>query len=354
MAKTLLTGGTGLIGSHVARALLERGDDLRLTVRESSKTDNLDRLDCDTVRADIHDRRSLRRALKGVDRVFHVAGFTSLRAPAAQLYRVNVDGTRTVLEECLRAGVERVVYTSSVAAIGPAETGSTADETAVFAAGGYGIPYVNAKHEAEVAALRLAARGLPVVIVNPAHVFGRGDLYRSSTDIVRRFLMRRLPAYVDGGLNIVDVTDVAAGHLAADERGVVGERYILGNRNYTLARLFADLARVSGVEPPALKLPLPAALAMARAAEQLPGRPPITAIEVQAGALWWTYRSTKAKRELGWAPGHHEDTIEATVNWYREREGSRLADPGARQALPLRVAGFAARQAGALVERVVP
>jgi dihydroflavonol-4-reductase len=241
-----------------------------------------------------------------------------------------------------------------VAAIGPAEPGSTADETAVFAAGGYGIPYVNSKHEAEVAALRLAARGLPVVIVNPAHVFGRGDLYRSSTDIVRRFLMRRLPAYVDGGLNIVDVSDVAAGHLAADERGVVGERYILGNRNYTLARLFADLGRVSGVEPPALKLPLPAALAMARAAEQLPGRPPITAIEVRAGALWWTYRSTKAKRELGWVAGHHEDTIEATVNWYREREGSRLADPGARQALPLRVAGFAARQAGGLVERVMP
>jgi dihydroflavonol-4-reductase len=185
-------------------------------------------------------------------------------------------------------------------------------------------------------------------------VFGRGDLYRSSTDIVRRFLMRRLPAYVDGGINIIDVEDVAAGHLAADALGVPGERYILGNRNYTLARLFADLGRVSGVEPPALKLPLHAALAMARAAEQLPGRAPITATEVRASALWWTYRSTKAKRELGWAPGHHEDTIEATVNWYREREGARLADPGARQPLPLRVAGFAARQAGGIVERVAP
>ena len=354
MAKTLVTGGTGLIGSHVARALLQRGDDLRLTVRASSKTDNLEGLECETVRADIHDRRSLRRALKGVDRVFHVAGYTSLRAPAARLYRINVDGTRTALEECLRAGVERVVYTSSVAAVGPAEPGSTADETQVFAAGGYGIPYVNAKHEAEVEALRLAARGLPVVIVNPAHVFGRGDLYRSSTDVVRRFLMRRVPAYVNGALNIVDVEDVAAGHLAADENGVPGERYILGNRNYTLDRLFADLGRVSGVEPPALKLPLPAAVAFARAAEQLPGDPPVTEIEVRAAALWWTYRSTKAKRELGWSPGHHEDTMEATVNWYREREGSRLADPGARQALPFRVAGFALRQAGGLVDRVAP
>jgi len=205
-----------------------------------------------------------------------------------------------------------------------------------------------------VEALRLAARGLPVVIVNPAHVFGRGDLYRSSTDVVRRFLMRRVPAYVNGALNIVDVEDVAAGHLAADENGVPGERYILGNRNYTLDRLFADLGRVSGVEPPALKLPLPAAVAFARAAEQLPGDPPVTEIEVRAAALWWTYRSTKAKRELGWSPGHHEDTMEATVNWYREREGSRLADPGARQALPFRVAGFALRQAGGLVDRVAP
>ena len=352
MAKTLLIGGTGLIGSHLARALLDRGDDLRLTMRESSMTDNVAGLGCETVRADIHDRRSLRRALKGVERVFHVAGRTSLRAPATRLYRINVDGTRTVLEECLRAGVQRVVYTSSASAIGPAEAGSTADETTVFGTGGYGIPYVTSKHEAEVAALRLAARGLPVVIVNPTHVFGRGDLYRSSTDVVRRFLMRRLPAYVDGGVNIVDVADVAAGQLAADERGVPGERYILGNRNYTLARLFAGLGRVSGIEPPALRLPLPAALAMARAAEQLPGRPPITTIEVRASALWWTYRSNKAKRELGWAPGHHEDTIEATVNWYREREGSRLSDSGARQALPLRVAGFAVRQVGGLVERV--
>jgi dihydroflavonol-4-reductase len=354
VAKTLRIGGPGLIGSHLARALLDRGDDLRLTVRATSRTDNIDDLDCETVRADAHDRRSLRRALKGVDRVFYAAGHTSLRAPTSRLYRINVDGTRTALEECLRAGVDRVVYTSSVAAVGPAVPGSTADETQVFAAGGYGIPYVNAKHEAEVEALRLAARGLPVVIVNPAHVFGRGDLYRSSTDIVRRFLMRRVPAYVDGGLNVIDAADVAAGQLAADERGTPGERYILGNRNYTLARLFADLGRVSGVEPPALRLPLPAALALAGAVERMPGRTAITTIEVRASALWWTYRSTKAKRELGWAPGHHEDTIESTVNWYREREGSRLADPGARQALPLRVAGFASRRVGGLVERVAP
>jgi dihydroflavonol-4-reductase len=352
VAKTLLTGGTGLIGSHLARALVQRGDDLRIAVRRSSKLDNLEGLEYEPVKCDILDRRALRRALRGVDRVFHAAGMTSLRAPAADVYRVNVEGTRTVLQECQRAGVERVVFTSSVAALGPAKPGSTADETQVFNAGRYGIPYVNAKHEAEKEALEIAAHGLPVVIVSPCHVFGPGDIYHSSTEIVRRFMMRRIPAYVEGAINIIDVADVAAGHLLADERGTPGERYILGNRNYTLDRLFADLGRISGVEPPVLKLPLPAALAFAASLERLSSRPPITTTEVRAAGLWWTYRNTKAKRELGFKPSPHEETLETTVNWYREHEGSKLAEPGARQPLPFRVAGFAVRQAGGIVTRL--
>jgi dihydroflavonol-4-reductase len=350
MAKTLVTGGTGLVGSWVVRALLERGDDVRLALRDRSRLDNLAGLELEEVRCDVLDRRAVRRALRGVDRVFHIAGMTSLRKPAETVFRVNVDGTRIVLEECLRAGVERVVHTSSVAAIGPASRSSTADETTAFR-GGYGIPYVEAKREAEVEALRLAARGLPVVIVNPAHVFGRGDLYRSSTEVVRRFLRRQIPAFVGGAINIVDVADVARGHLLADERGVPGERYVLGNRNYTWDRLFADLGRISGVEPPAVKLPVPAALAFARAAEALPGTAPITAVEVRAASLWWAYRNTKAKRELGWLPSPHEDTVEATIAWYREREGDQLSRSGARQPIGLRAAGFAVRQAGGVVAR---
>jgi dihydroflavonol-4-reductase len=350
--KTLVTGASGLIGSSLVRALLARGDDVRLLLRATSRQDNLNDVDCERATGDILDRRSVRRALRDVGRVFHVAGTTSLRKPAAEVYRVNVDGTRVVLEECLRAGVERVVHTSSVAAVGPARRGSTADETQLFDKGAYGIPYVNAKHEAEVQALRLAARGLPVVIVNPGHVFGRGDVNRSSTDIVRRFLRRSIPAYVDGALNIVDVRDVARGHLAADEHGVPGERYILGNRNYTLDRLFADLGRVSGIEPPALKLPLPLALAYAEAEARLPGRPAITPVEVRAAGLWWTVRSNKAKRELHWRPSPHEETIEATVDWYREREGDRCARPGARQPVRLRAAGLLARSVGGVVGRV--
>lgn len=354
MPRTLVTGGTGLIGSHVVRLLVERGDDVRLATRQGSRLESLEGLDYEAVTCDILDRGAVRRALRGVDRVYHVAGLTSLRASAEQLFRVNVTGTRIVLEECLKAGVERVVHTSSVAAIGPARRGSTADETQVFSAGGYGIPYVNAKREAEAEAMRLAVRGLPVVIVNPGHVFGRGDVYRSSTEIVRRFLRREIPAYVDGALNIVDVTDVARGHLLAEELGVVGERYILGNRNFTLDRLFADLGRLSGVEPPALKLPLPAALALARVAERMPGTPLVTEVEVRAASLWWAFRNTKAKRELGWTTSPHEDTVEATIAWYREREGDRLCPSGTRQPYGLRVAGLALRAAGGALERLAP
>jgi dihydroflavonol-4-reductase len=347
---TLVTGGAGLVGSHVARLLARRGDDLRLTLRTKTRLDNLD-FEYEPVDCDVLDRRAVRRALKGADRVFHTAGITSLRARPDVLFRVNVEGTRIVLEESLRAGVERVVYTSSCAAIGPAPRGSTADETQIFRAGAHGIPYVNSKHEAEAEALRLAAVGLPVVIVNPAHVFGRGDINRSSTEVVRRFLRREIPAYVDGALNIVDVEDVAAGHLLADEHGEIGERYILGNRNFTLDRLFADLGRLSGVQPPAVKLPLPVALAIAEAATRIWSRPPVTPIEIRAASLWWAFRSTKAKRELGWRPAHHEDTLQATIDWYREREPESLAEPGAHQTLPLRVTGFALRQVEGAVDR---
>src|SRR5215210_8393227 len=279
MPTTLVTGATGFVGSHVARALVARGDEVRATVRPTSKLGALRGLDVETVVADVTDRRAVRRALRGVTRVFHVAGTTNLRMASDDLFRINVAGTRTVLEESLRAEVERVVHTSSVVAVGPAPPGGVADERQVWRGGELGIPYVGSKHEAEVEALRIGARGLPVVVVCPAYVLGPGDTHRSSTELVRRFMLRRIPAYVDGAINVVDVGDVAAGHLLADEGGVPGERYILGNRNYTWDRLFADLARLSGVEGPAMRLPVSAALALADALARMPGPTPITPME---------------------------------------------------------------------------
>src|SRR6478672_284280 len=313
------TDRPGRAGARMAAMtkLVERGDDVRALVRARSPVDTLDGLDVEFVRGDILDRRSVRRAMRGVDRVFHVAGLMGLRGSAVVDVTVNVQGSRVVLEEALRAGVERAVHTSSVAAVGPARRGSTADENQVFDAARYHLPYVDAKREAEAVALRLAAQGLPVVIVNPAHTFGTGE-------------------------------------LLADERGRVGERYILGNRNFTLDRLFADLGRLSGVEPPAIKLPLPAALAFARAAEAAPGTAVITQAEVRLASLWWAFRSTKAKRELGWRPSHHEDTLQATIDWYREREPLRLERPGTRQPILLRAAGLGVRTTTGLVGRLTP
>jgi dihydroflavonol-4-reductase len=261
-----------------------------------------------------------------------------------RVFALNVEGTRIVLEEALRAGVQRAVYTSSVAAIGPAPRGSTADETNVWDAGRYAIPYLDSKHEAENEAMRVLARGLPVVIVNPAHVLGAGDPGRSSTGLVRRFLRREIPAYVEGTLNIVGVQDVARGHLLADEKGRVGERYILGNRNFTLDRLFADLGRLSGVEPPAVKLPVPVALALANAGRRLPGLSLPSSTEIRASSLNWAFRNSKARRELGWRPSPHEDALEETIAFYRARKGERLASPGSRQPLALRAAGAALRR----------
>jgi dihydroflavonol-4-reductase len=146
---------------------------------------------------------------------------------------------------------------------------------------------------------------------------------------------------------------VARGELLADEKGVPGERYILGNRNFTLDRLFSDLGRLSGVEPPAIKLPLAAALAVARAAEAMPGRPAITVEEVRAMSLWWAYRSTKAKRELGWTTGHHEQALIETIDWFREREPDRVGTPGARQPLALRLTGFGLHRAESVLRRLV-
>ena len=343
MPRTLVTGATGFIGSHVTSLLVARGDEVVATVRERSNRESLAGLDVVGVRADVLDRRSIRRAMRGVNRVFHIAGTTDLLTTRARSFSIHVEGTRIVLEEALRAGVERAVYTSSVAAIGPAKPGESADERNAWEGGRYAIAYLDAKHEAEIAALRLVARGLPLVIVNPAHVLGAGDPGRSSTALVRRFMRRQIPAYVDGTLNVVGVDDVARGHLLADERGTVGERYILGNRNFTMDRLLADLGRLSGVEPPAVKLPLPVAMTIAGAARRVTAAVP-SPTEIRLASLNWSFVNRKAKRELGWTTSPHEDCLEETIAYYRMLDRDRVASPGARQPLPLRVAGGALRR----------
>ncbi len=339
MGRTLLTGATGFIGSHLARALRGRGDEVRVTVRAGSDARLIEDLDLELVECDVLDRAAVRAALKGVDRVFHAAGMTSMRPDDGErMFEVNVGGAKVVLEECLRAGVERVVFTSSAAALGPARHGSTADEAQLFTGAGLDIPYVISAHEAEGQAMRAAAAGLPLVCVNPTVAFGPGDLNVTSTRLVRSFMLGRVPAYADGAINVVDARDVATGALLADVHGRVGERYILGGRNFTFDRLFADLGRLTGIEPP-VKVPRGLAAATAGLLGFGPGRGVLSPQEVTAASRFWTYRSGKAERELGWSARPHEETLEATVSWYMDQEGDRITRARRSQGLPYRAAG---------------
>jgi dihydroflavonol-4-reductase len=188
--------------------------------------------------------------------------------------------------------------------------------------------------------MRVAAHGLPLVCVNPGVCFGAGDHLLASTRLVRSFLLGRIPVYMEGAVSVVDVRDAAAGHLLADERGEVGERYILGARNFTFDRLFADLGRLSGMDPP-VKLPARAAQAAAAVLGATGRGWPLTPLEVQAASQWWTYRSTKAGRELGWKTRPHEETLEATVAWHLEREHDRIARTRRSQQIRYRLAGAA-------------
>jgi dihydroflavonol-4-reductase len=360
LQRVLVTGATGFIGSHVARLLAERGDDVTLGVEDGSPDAGIEGLDCRRVKLEVRDRRSVRRALKGVTRVFHCAGVTSVRPADSELvFDVNVRGTKMVMEECLRAEVERVVYTSSAAAVGPASDGKAATEKQRFTATRLGIPYVQSVHEAEVEAMQVAAQGLPLVCVSPAVCLGAGDHLLSSTRLVRSFLLGRIPVYTDGAVGIVDVRDAAAGHLLAELRGVVGERYLLAGRNFTFERMFADLGRLSGVPTP-VRIP-PRAAEAAAAVLGVAGRGwPLTPSEVRAAGHSWTYRATKAQRVLGWRARPHEETLEATVAWHLEREHERIARTRHSQQLQYRLAGLALGAAekvpglGAAVGRLLP
>lgn len=349
MPKTLITGSTGFIGSHLARVLARRGDELRLLIRRESGAELLEGIEYERVNGDITDRRAVRRALEGASRVFHVAGMTSMRAADAQrVFDVNAGGTRIVAEEALAAGVERLVHTSSVAAIGPAPRGGRADETQPFTAGGLGVAYVNSKHEAETEILRAAAKGLDAVIVNPTFVLGPGGRGSGSMGLIRRFLERRIPVYVDGGLNVVDARDVADGHLLAEAKGETGERYILGARNFTLQRLFADLARISGVPAPTVRLGPELATAGSEIAERLGLPLSLAADEARSASQWWTYSSAKAKRELGFTTRPHEETLEDAVANVTAALGGRVDREPSRAEAAMEAAGRLANLAGRL------
>lgn len=322
-----VTGATGFVGGHVARLLAEGGDSVRVTYRDSARLGRLGALEVEPVKADVLDRAAMRRALRGCQVAFHTAGFVNSRPPE-RVWRVNALSPRVVVEAAAAEGVERVVLTSTVAAIGTAAGDDVADETHVYRAGGPGMVYADSKHEGEQEAMAAGARlGVDVVIVNPSYVLGvpvdRTQPGETSTRTVANFLLGRLPAIVDGATNIVDVGDVAAGHVLAAKRGKPGERYILGGYNVTWVDLIDRIARIAGVRQPLLVLPRDVAT-LARLQNELGLRGPIAPEALLLMAQNWRYSSRKAKKELGYRTRPLEKTLGSTIEWSRE-----LIDAGA-------------------------
>lgn len=343
--KACVTGATGFVGGHVARLLCEAGKEVRVTYRDGARLRRLAALPVDPVRADILDRTAMRRALRGCDVAFHTAGLVGSR-PAARVFEVNALGARVAVEAAAAAGVPRVVVTSSVGAIGPVPHGEVADERGVYRTGDLGLTYADAKHEGEVEALAAAARlGVEAVIVNPCYVLGvpvdRSQPGETSTRTIGNYLRGRLPAVVDGGTNIVDVEDVAAGHLLAAERGRPGERYVLGGHNVTWVELIDRVAELSGVRHPIAVLPAELAT-VARVAEGL-GLPGIVSAEGLAlMAQNWSGSSRKAKRELGFRARGLDRTLRATIGWYRQLIEDGAFDRSRPSPLSLAAAGMRA------------
>jgi dihydroflavonol-4-reductase len=317
--KVCITGATGFVGAHVVSRLLRAGHEVRITVRDRSRLGALKGLEVEPVTADVLDRRSFGKALRGCDLLFHTAGMVASR-PRRDVWRVNAVAPRIAVELAAQAGLRRVVVTSSVAAIGPA-AGRPAGESSAYPQTGTGMLYPDAKHEGEVAAFAAGRTvGMEVVAVNPSYVLGaafnRALPGETSTRIVGNYLRGRLPAIVDSYTNIVDVEDVAAGHLLAAKRGKPGERYILGGENMRWSEAMERVSQLAGVHHPLLVIP--AGLSAGANALRRLGLPSGVLEGIRLMAPEWRYSSAKAQRELGYKPKRAADTLKRTVDWYLE------------------------------------
>jgi dihydroflavonol-4-reductase len=322
--KVFVTGATGFLGSHVARVLSEQGADLRLLVRPTSNLRNLQGIKADTATGDLRDAASLEKAMSGCDTVFHVAADYRLwvRDPN-EMYRSNVGGTRTLLEAAQRNGVHRVVYTSSVATVGFRSDGQAADEDSPVSLSDMIGHYKRSKFMAEQVAMEAGRHRIHVVTVNPTTPIGEQDVKPTPTGrIVVDFLKRKFPAYVETGLNLVDVRECAKGHIAALEKGRTGERYILGGEDLTLKQILDKIGQITGLPSPKIKLPYVFAFAAGIVDEAVTGlllrrEPRATVDTVRMGKKKMFASSAKAERELGWKIVPVDDALRRAVEWFQ-------------------------------------
>ena len=321
----LVTGGSGFLGSAVVRALIARGSRVRAIVRSSSPPDNLVGLGCEIVTGDLTDRESLAAALRDVRYLFHVAAdYRFWARDPSVILRVNVEGTCSLMREALSAGVERIVYTSSVAALKVAGATSPVDETSPLAADEAIGTYKRSKTLAERAVEAMILRDkLPAIIVNPTTPIGPRDIRPTPTGRILLDAARgRIPAFVDTGLNFAHVDDIAEGHLLAFERGRIGERYILGGENVLLHELLAAIAGVTGRRAPRLKLPRRPLFPLAFGAEaiaRLTGKEPLLTVDgLRLARYRMFFTSAKAERELGYRSRPYQEGVADALTWFRK------------------------------------
>jgi dihydroflavonol-4-reductase len=319
---TLVTGATGFVGSHVARQLVAAGESVRALARRGSRREALDGVAVEWVEGDLRDEASLDRALRGVRRVYHVAADYRLWAKRPQeIYENNVTGTKNLLASALRARIEKFIYTSTVATIAVQRGSELPDETNRTTVDEMIGTYKKSKLLAEQEALRAAHEGLPVIIVNPTTPVGPGDWKPTPTGrIILDFLLGRMPAYVDTGLNFVAVEDVAGGHLLAAENGKVGERYLLGGENLTLKQVLDALAAITALRAPTRQIPHAVALVaayadtvFARVTSREP-RIPVEGVRIARHKMF--VNDSKARCELGYRPGAVKEALKRAVGWY--------------------------------------
>jgi dihydroflavonol-4-reductase len=324
--KTLITGGSGYIGSAVVRELLNNGGKANVLVRENDDLRNLEGLDVDLIYGDITDFHSIKDALRGCDRVFHLAAIYAIWLPDPKMmYWANVQGTKNVLEACLQKKIKKVVYTSSVAALGAHGKERPADESAAFNLWHTKDHYYLSKFRAEQAALDYHRRGLPIAIVNPTNPCGPRDMAPTPNgQLIINIISGKLPGYVDGGINVSDIDDTAKGHVLAMENGKPGEKYVLGNTNVSVKEYFDLIAQIGGGKSPAIKIPQSVAVLsgyLYQGLAEITRKPPVTtAAWVRVGSEYSFWDSSKAVNELGMPQTPIRESIKNAIDWFKEND----------------------------------